>query len=89
MNTGNYEESLMAKRPPTDYIKTLISDKTDDIKSAEQDMINNVDLVNAEAQLSESARMSPRAINTMVGRDALTDDDIEMIIIQSKKAAGL
>jgi len=79
----------MAKRPPTDYLKTLISEKTRDIKSAEQDMINNFDLENAEEQLTESARSLARAINAMVGRDALTDADIDAIIIQSKKAAGL
>ena len=79
----------MNTRPPTDYIKTLINDKTDQIKSAENDIKNNVNVDNAEEQLTLGAISLINAINALVGRNALTDDDIEKIIIQAKKAAGL
>ena len=79
----------MSDRPPTDYIKSLIPYKTKEIKTAEKEILNGVNIANAEKRLVDSARSLAKAINSLIGRNALTDDDIEMIIIQSKKDAGL
>ena len=79
----------MSNRPPTDYITTQIDDNTIIIKSAEKDIKNNIDVENAEKRLEDSARIFASAINRMVCRDALTEDDIETIINNAKKEAGL
>ena len=79
----------MSKRPPTDYISALIDDKSNQIKVAEKNLLNNVDTEAAERQLTESSKSLAMAVNALVGRTALTERDIEAIITQAKKASGL
>lgn len=79
----------MAKRPITDYYKHSLTEQISRIKVAEKNLLAEVNIEEAEKELTRNAKALAMAINNMIGRNALTEDDIDLIILQAKRASGL
>ena len=79
----------MAKRPTTDYHKHALTNQIARIKEAERKLLNGIDVEESEKQLTINAKALAMAINNMVGRNALTEEDINSIVLRAKRDAGL
>lgn len=79
----------MAKRPSTDYHKHALIEQIRRIKAAEKNLLAKVDIEKSEKELTRHAKALAMAINNMVGRNALTEEDIDSIILQAKRDSGL
>lgn len=79
----------MAKRPATDYHKHSLTEQISRIRAAEKNLLAKVDIDESEKQLTRNAKALAMAINNMVGRNALTEEDIDSIILQAKRDSGL
>jgi len=79
----------MAKRPTTDYHKHALTNQIARIKEAEQKLLAGFDVEEAEKQLTRGAKALALAINNMAGRNVLTEKDIDSIVLQAKRDAGL
>lgn len=72
----------MAKRPFTDYHNTAIIEKFNRLKAKEF-------MKEAEKELIRNIKAFAMAVNKMVGRTALTDEDINLIVLHAKREANL